>query len=177
MVHIRPVVTLDKHAREVAAPVAAHPPETLAQVLGPILQRRLHFRLLVVLHGDFPIVAVHPSRDEVIVVSVELARAPLFVREAVGERIVLENGASISDGPTGETWQAAINVEASGAVEISALEVCRTQEAPDAHVLRAPQPLRSAHAAHLWILKGCQHPLQHLWRPHNIIVHEDGNAC
>lgn len=168
-------MALDEQAGEIAAPVAANPSKTLAQIFRPVLQRRLHLCLFVVLHGNLPIMSVHPPRDEVVIIGIELARPPLFMGKAMRKGIVLKDAAAVGDCSARETGQTAIDVQARRTIEVATFEVRRPQETPDAHVLGSLQPLRRPHATHLGIFKRRQHPLQHLGRPLNIIIHKDGD--
>lgn len=168
-------MTLNKHASEIAAPIAANPSKTLAQILGTVFKRGLNFSFLVILHSDFPIVCVKPARDKVIVVGVELASPPLFVGKSVGESFVLQDATAVSGAASRQAGKTPIDVQTCGAVEVSAFEVCGTQEIPDADTLSSLQSLRGANTAHLGVLKGCQHPLQNLGWPDDIVVDEDGD--
>ena len=53
-VNLPPVMALNKHAREIASPVAAHPSKALTEILRTVFQCGLYFRFLVVLHFDLP---------------------------------------------------------------------------------------------------------------------------
>ena len=134
-------MSLDKHAGKVASPVTANPSEALTQILRTILECSLHLGLLVVLHGNFPVMRVHPTGDEVIIIGVELTSAPFFVCEAVSESLVLQDRAAIGNGASRKTRESTIDVQASRAVEVSSLKVSSTKEVPDAHAGRPPQAL------------------------------------
>lgn len=84
-------MALHEQARQVAAPITAHPTQTLAEILGPIFQCRPHLALFVILHLDLPVMRVQPSRDEVVVIRIELHRPPLLVCETMREGLVLQN--------------------------------------------------------------------------------------
>jgi hypothetical protein len=112
-------MSLDKHARQVAPPVAAYPAQTLFQVLWTIFKGCLNFTSLVVLHGNLPAIHIHPASDEVVVVGVELEISPCLVREAISESIVLQYTGTVRNCPARETRQSTINVETCRAVEIA----------------------------------------------------------
>lgn len=77
---------------QIAPPIGAHPAQTLAQILGVVLERCLDLALAMVLQLDLPVVCEEPARDEVVVVGVEeVVAAPRLVGEAVGEVGVLED--------------------------------------------------------------------------------------
>ena len=136
-----PVVSLDKQAGQIAAPVAANPAETLTEEFRTILKSGLHLSLLVILHADFPIVCIKPASDEVVIIGVELTGSPLFVGEAVGESLVLEDAAAVCSTASGEARETAVDVKTCRAVEVTAFQVCRSQEIPHTDVLPSLQSL------------------------------------
>lgn len=121
--YIPPVVPLDKHAGQIASPIASNPAKTLFQVLGTVFEGCLHLGSFVILHGDLPLVRVHPSRDEVIVVGVQLIGSPRLMREAKGESVVLKDFGAICYGPSGKAGQATIHMQTSRAIKVASLEV------------------------------------------------------
>lgn len=127
-----PVMTFDKQAGQVAAPVAANPSETLAQIFRAVLQCRLHFGLFVILHSNLPVVRIQPTSDKVVIVGVELASPPLFVSESVGEGFVLQDAAAIRGAASRQARQTTVDVKACRAIEVAAFQVCRAQEVPNA---------------------------------------------
>lgn len=167
-------MAFNKHAGEVAAPVATNPSKALAQIFRAVLKGSLNLRLLVVLHADFPIVCVKPPGDEVVVVGVELAGSPLFVSKSIGKIFVLQDAAAISRTASRQAWQATVDVQTGRAVKVSAFEVGGAQEVPDANSLASLKSLRCADTAHLGVFEWCQHPLQHFLGPDDIVVDEDG---
>ena len=104
-------MALNKHASKIASPIASYPSKALTEILGAILQRRLYLCLLVVLHCNFPAMRVHPSSDKIVIIRIQLARAPLFVGETMRESFILQNAASIRNCSAGKAWQAAVNVQ------------------------------------------------------------------
>ena len=124
---------LHKHTGQIASPIASDPSEALAQIFRAVFERRLDFGLLVILHGDLVAMSIHPSSDEVIIVSVQLTSSPLLVCEAVSEFFRLQDITAVCDGSTGETGEAAIDMQTCGAVEVAAFQVSGSQEAPNAY--------------------------------------------
>ena len=139
--YLPPVVSFDEQAGQIAAPVAANPAKALIEEFGTILKSSLHLSLLVILHADFPIVCIKPARDEVVVVGVELTGSPLFVGKSVGKSLVLEDAATVGSTASGEAWKTTVDVEACRAIEVTAFQVCRSQEIPHANILRSLQSL------------------------------------
>lgn len=168
-------MTFREHRLEIASPVTANPAKALADVLGAVLERGLNLGFFVVLHTDLPVVEVEPPRNEVIVISVQLTCSPSFVGEIMRECILLQDAASVSHGTARKAGESTVNVQTSRAIKVATFEVGGTQETPHAHSLRPSKSLRGTNATSLGVLKGCQHPLKDLCRPHNIIVHEDGD--
>ena len=136
----------------------------------------MDFSFLVVLHGDFPAVGIHPAGDEVVIIRVELTRSPLFVSEAVSKSFVLEDTAAVRNSTAGKTGKTTINVETSRTIEIPSFQIGGTQEAPDTGGSGSFQALRSSDSTHSAILKGGQHPLQNFGGPHDIVVDENGDS-
>jgi len=114
---------LHKHTGQIASPIASDPSEALAQIFRAVFERRLDFGLLVILHGDLVAMSIHPSSDEIVVVSIQLTGSPLLVCEPVSEFFRLQDITAICDGSTGETGEAAIDVQTCRAVEIAPLQV------------------------------------------------------
>jgi hypothetical protein len=123
-------VSFDEQTGQIAAPVAANPSETLAEIFRTIFECGLHLGFLVILHADFPIVCIKPAGNEIVIVGIQLARPPLFVGKSVGESLVLQDAAAIRSTASGETWQTAVDVETCRAIEVAAFKVCRAQEIP-----------------------------------------------
>ena len=174
--NLQPIVPLDEQAGKITPPVASDPAKTLAEILRTILERRLYFRLLVVLHRDLPIMRVHPTCDEVVVVCIKLTSPPFLVREAMSKCIVLQDVAAIRNGSTGKTWQASIDVQASRTVEVSSLEICGAKETPNARSPLPLQSLRCPNPTHSRVLKRGQHPRQQLGRQNDIVVNKDSDS-
>lgn len=122
-------MSFDKQARQIATPITANPSQTLAEVfLGLRFQCSLNFCLFVILHSNFLVMRVHPSRDEVVIISIKLHGVPDLVGEAMGESRVLQNIASVCNSTTGEARKSAVNVQARRTIEISPFQVRRAQK-------------------------------------------------
>lgn len=93
-------MSFNEHARQIAPPIAAYPAKTLFQVFRTVLEGCLYLASLVILHGNLPIIRVHPASNEVVVVGVELEISPCLVREAIGERVILQNTGAVCNRPT-----------------------------------------------------------------------------
>ena len=163
-------------ASQIAPPIRAHPAQALAQILGVVLERRLHLALAVVLELDLPVVRKQPAGNEVVVVGIqEVVAPPGLVCEAVGEVGVLQNLGPVCHCSAGETGQTAVDPVASGAVEIPPDQVDGAQELPDIGAVEAAQLLVGPDAAHLGILKGSQDPFCELGRQPDIVVEQQGD--
>jgi hypothetical protein len=136
-------MALYKHAREITSPIAAYPTKALTKILWAVFQSSLYFCLLVVLHFNLPAVRVHPSSDEVIVIRIKLASAPLFMCKAVREVLGVKNCTAEANSTTGQARQAAVNMQARRAIEIPSFQICRSKEAPNAHAALSFQSLGS----------------------------------
>jgi hypothetical protein len=66
-------MSFHEHARQIAPPIASHPAQALAEVFWAVFQCCQNLGFAVVLHGNLPFVRVHPARDEIIIIGVELA--------------------------------------------------------------------------------------------------------
>lgn len=91
------------------------------------------------------------------------------------ECIFLKNAAPVSHRTAGQARQPAVNVQTGGTIKVAALEIRSTQETPHAHRLRPSKSLRRPHATGFGVFKRCQHPLEYLCGPHNIIIDEHGD--
>jgi len=167
----------NKHAGNVTAPVASDPSKTLTQILWAALQSRLYLSFLVILHGNLPVVRIHPPGDKVVVVGIELTSTPFLVGEAVGEGLVLENITPVRYRSARKTRQATVNVQTRRTIKVAPLQVRRTQKVPNAEAFLPSQSLRCAHTTHPRVLEWCQHPLKDLAGPNNIVVNEHRDRC
>ena len=107
----------------------------------------------MILHLDLPIVRVHPSGNEIVIVRVELARAPFLVRETMSKLLSVENSTAVSDRAARQARKTAVNVQARGAIKVPSLQVCCPKEAPNAKGTLSLQPLRSTDTTDRLILK------------------------
>lgn len=106
-------MALDEETRQVVPPITSHPTKTLPQILWTVLKHSLYFSITMVLHSNLPIMRMHPPSEEVVIISVELARHPLLVGEAVLEGLVLEDAASVRHSASRQTRQPTVDVQAS----------------------------------------------------------------
>lgn len=93
-------MSLTKHAGDVTPPIAAGPTQTLFQELGIIFKRSLDLSFFVILVPDCLIMGDQPSRDEIVIVSIQLITAkPFLMGEAIDKGIVSEDFGSVCHRP------------------------------------------------------------------------------
>lgn len=97
------------------------------------------------------------------------------MREFMGESLVLQDAATICHRAARQTGQSTVDVQTCRTIKVTTFEISRSQKAPDADILRSFQSLRRANTSHFDILKWCEHPIEHLGRPNDIIVDKDGD--
>lgn len=167
-------------AGPVASPVATRPAGALIQELGAVLQSCLNLAFALILDPSLPLVAHQPSRDKVVVVSIQDPLSPLLRLEAIEEVVALEDGRSVRSSAAGHARCAAIHVVRGRDLKVAALNVCGAEPVPDAHRPRGRpltlDSLTGTNAAHLGVLEGGQDPGHQRRRPRDIVVGHDGNG-
>jgi hypothetical protein len=120
-----PDANLQPHAQrsqtcQITPLVAPYLTQALPQVLGVVLERRLHLTFRMVLQLDLPVVAEEPAGDKVVVVCVEkVVATPCFMREGIGEVGVLQDLRTVGHCSPRQTGQSAIYPVACCAVKVS----------------------------------------------------------
>lgn len=120
-------------AGPVASPIATRPAGALIQELGAILQSGFNLAFALILDPGLPLVAHQPSRDKVIVVSIQDPLSPLFGFEAVEEIMALEDFRSVRPSAARHARGAAVHVVSSRDLKVAALNVCCSEPVPDAN--------------------------------------------
>lgn len=155
--NLPPHVPLLDQAGPVASPIATRPAGALIQELGAILQSGFNLAFALILDPSLPLVAHQPSRDKVIVVSIQDPLSPLFSLEAFEEVMALEDFRSVRPSAARHAGSAAVHVVSSRNLKVAALNVCRSEPVPDANRPRgrplALHSLACADAADLGIFK------------------------
>lgn len=167
-------------AGPVASPIATRPAGALIQEFGAILQSGFNLAFALILDPGLPLVAHQPSRDKVIVVSIQDPLSPLFGLEAVEEIMALEDFRSVRSSASRHAGGAAVHVVSSRDLKVAALNVCGSEPIPDANRPRgrplALHSLACADAADLGIFKGGENPGHQGGWPGHIIVSHDGDG-
>jgi len=173
-----PDMPIAKHTCNVATPIASGPSQALLQKLAVLFQSSLNFRFLMILICDPLIMRYQPSRNEVIVVRVELVLTkPFLMRETVNKCVILQDLRSIGNCSTRQTRQATVHVHTSCTVEVSPFQVKSAEVAPKSlpqiRSFCTPKPLIRTNAPITLVFQRGQHPWQQLFRPRDIIVREN----
>lgn len=178
--NLPPHVPLLDQAGPVASPIATRPAGALIQELGAILQSGFNLAFALILDPSLPLVAHQPSRDKVIVVSIQDPLSPLFSLEAFEEVMALEDFRSVRPSAARHAGSAAVHVVSSRNLKVAALNVCRSEPVPDANRPRgrplALHSLACADAADLGIFKGGENPGHQRRGPGHIVVSHDGDG-
>ena len=175
---LRPHMSLRNETGVIASPVAASPSRTLIQELDVVLESRLNLALHVVLDPSLPSIGDQPTRNKVVIISVELEFAPTLRLESIQEQWALQDLGSEGTRTTRHAGGSTIESMCCRDLKVASLNVSCTepvvQDIADWAISDSLNSLTRANASHLSIFKGGKEPGQNGSWPRDIVVcHDD----